>query len=104
MMADLERALEAIVDRAVRRAVRDELAARQPTAELVTIAAFARQRSISIGTVRNAIRDGRLEATKIGRAVRVRADAAIGKAARPVPAGPETPVARAARVRIGGGR
>lgn len=46
-----------------------------PPAGLITIAEYARQRSISPSTVRAAIRDGRLPAVHIGRAVRLRADA-----------------------------
>jgi excisionase family DNA binding protein len=49
--------------------------------ELVTVADYARARSISKSTVRAAIRDGRLPAMKIGRAARVRADAQSGKPA-----------------------
>ncbi len=66
----------------VRREVQLELAKVQTsqvrTRELVSVAEFAKTRSISVSTVRNAIRDGRLEATKIGTAVRVRIDAEIG--------------------------
>ena len=58
-----------------------ELGVGAPAPTLVTIAAYARDRSISVSTVRAAIGDGRLEAQRIGRAVRVRRDAEI---ARPV--------------------
>jgi excisionase family DNA binding protein len=55
---------------------------------------LARRLSICEATVRGAIRDGRLAAVKIGRAVRVRADAQIGQ---PV-ARADTPVVRARRI------
>jgi len=95
----LEKALESVVEAVVRRVVREELAAARTAApdELVTVAAFARARAISVSTVRAAIREGRLAATKIGRAVRVRADAQIGE---PAPS-TDTPAARAARI-LGG--
>jgi len=68
----------------VRAVVREELAAVKPLApvELVTVAEYARRRSISTSTVRAAIREGRLDAQRIGRAVRIQADAAIGKPIR----------------------
>lgn len=63
-------------DRDLRRelAAALELGAR---ADLVSVAAFAAARSISQSTVRAAIREGRLEATKIGRAIRIATDATI---------------------------
>ena len=67
----LEQDIEAIV----RRVLREELAAFKAPAGLVTIVAYAEARSISPSTVRAAIKDGRLTATRIGRAVRLRADA-----------------------------
>jgi excisionase family DNA binding protein len=94
----IEKAFEAVIENVVRRVVREELAATRaaPADELVTMATFARQRSISESTVRAAIRAGRLPAVKIGRAVRVRADAQIGK---PAPtSNADTPRARAARI------
>ena len=42
-----------------------------------TVAGFAKARAISASTVREAIREGRLPAMRIGRAVRVPADATI---------------------------
>ena len=75
-MSTFEEALEAMLERVVRKVMREraELAA-APAEELVTMATFVRQRSISESMVRAAIRAGRLLAVKIGRAVRVRADA-----------------------------
>ena len=65
----------------IRHIVREELAAQQPqrSADLVTIDAYAAARSISRSTVRQAIRDGRLPATRFGRAVRVDARVEIGE-------------------------
>jgi excisionase family DNA binding protein len=81
----------------VRRVVREELASERPSrAELVTVQAFAAAHSISASTVRAAIRDGRLPAVKVGRAVRVRGDAEIG---RPVTRNhAEAPAVRAERI------
>ena len=97
-MNALEQALEAVVERVVRRVVREELAAGRagpaPAPELVTMKEFARRLAISESTVRAAIRDGRLQAVKIGRAVRVRCDAQIGQ---PV-ARADTPTVRARRI------
>jgi excisionase family DNA binding protein len=68
----------------VRRVVREELASERSTrADLVTVQVFAAAHSISPSTVRAAIRDGRLPAVKVGRAVRVRADAEIGRPVEP---------------------
>lgn len=76
-MSDLEQTIRAIV--------RDELAKAKPSdpaPELVTVDAYAAARSISPSTVRAAIRDGRLPAVKIGRAVRVRMTDEIARPAR----------------------
>jgi excisionase family DNA binding protein len=45
----------------------------------VSVAEYAATRSISASTVRNAIRSGRLPALRIGTAIRVPADAEIGR-------------------------
>lgn len=75
-MTPLEHALRTLIT----EIVREELGKLMPTpADLVTVAEFARRRSISPSTVRHAIRDGRLPVTSIGRAVRVAADATIGR-------------------------
>jgi excisionase family DNA binding protein len=100
-MSTFEEALEAMLERVVRKVMleRQELAATSAD-EMVTMAEFARRRSISESTVRAAIRAGRLSATKIGRAVRVRADAQIGEPAPSSSASTnaDTPRARAARI------
>ncbi len=72
----LENVLEAIV----RRVLREELAAMKP-AGLLTVEDYALAQAISQSTVRAAIRDGRLEVTRIGRAVRVASGAEIASAA-----------------------
>jgi len=84
----------------VRSILREELAAATPTTpDHVTVAEYARARSISESTVRVAIREGRLEVVRIGRAVRVPRDAAIGKRAKAV-----TVTDRARLKLLGGGR
>lgn len=78
-----------MLEQIVRRVLREELAAIAPKTGLVTVAAYAAARSISSSTVREAIRDGRLKATRIGRSVRVEAGAEIA----PASSGDETSVA-----------
>lgn len=76
--------------------------AKNTGAELVTIATYAAHRKISQSTVRQAIRDGRLTATRCGRAVRLAADAEISQAAKP---NQDKLAARSAKLRlIGGGK
>jgi excisionase family DNA binding protein len=76
----------------VRVLVRDEVqrelakvpALQAPAASpFVSVAAYAKARSISVSTVRNAVREGRLPAMKIGSAVRVKSDAEIGTSVIP---------------------
>lgn len=76
----------------VRTLVRDEVqrelakvpALQVPTASpYVSVADYAKARSISVSTVRNAVREGRLPAMKIGSAVRVKSDAEIGTSVIP---------------------
>jgi hypothetical protein len=73
----------------VREEVRSELAKvaalQAPSVSpFVSVAAYAEARSISVSTVRHAVREGRLPAMKIGAAVRVRSDAEIGASVVPV--------------------
>lgn len=74
------------IDDHVRAIVRDELAkalaARAAVTEHVTVAEYAKRWSLSTSTVRAAIRDGRLPVKRIGRAVRVDAEAEIGATKR----------------------
>lgn len=69
----------------IRKIVRDELAkAAKPAndeTEQLTVAEYARRWSISTSTVRAAIREGRLEHSRVGRAVRIPAGARIGRSA-----------------------
>ena len=78
--------VEEVIRQLVREEVRAELA-KQPQAPspagYVSVAEYAKSRSISISTVRNAIRLGRLPAMKIGTAVRIRRDAEIGASVTP---------------------
>jgi hypothetical protein len=61
----------------IRSIVRDELAKASPRTEHVTVADYAKSRSISVSTVRVAVRENRLAHIRIGRAVRVLANAEI---------------------------
>jgi excisionase family DNA binding protein len=76
-MSDLEQLLAKLVDERVRAA----LAEREHSPDAITVTEYARRWSISKSTVRAAIREGRLEAVHIGRAVRIPADAKIGRRA-----------------------
>lgn len=69
-MTDLEQAIERIV----RRVLADLKPANDSH---ITVAEFASRRSISESTVRIAIREKRLPCLRVGRAVRVPADAEI---------------------------
>ena len=72
----LEELIRGLIRDEVRAAVADALGGK-PAAALVTIATYAATRSISPSTVRAAIAEGRLSATKIGRSVRIPVDATI---------------------------
>lgn len=94
-------AIEDELKKMVEAEVARQLAAARPANDvappmLVTIAAYAAARSISTSTVRAAIREGRLEALKIGRATRVRATDELARPVRPV----RDPGRRAAVARI----
>lgn len=60
----------------VREVLREELS-KQTGDALITVADYAHRHAISERTVRDAIRDGRLAHERIGRAVRVPANAKI---------------------------
>jgi excisionase family DNA binding protein len=81
--------LEQIVTEIVRKVLREELATvttQNAQPEYLTVSEYARRHSICERTVRDAVKDGRLPAERIGkRAVRVRADVAIGKPAETRP-------------------
>lgn len=102
-MNGLEELLERLVRRVVREEVRAALGERGDAGvdqvELVTVKAFAAKRSLGISTVREMILDGRLAgAVKVGRALRVPANAAIGAPVRTRSAAAETADQWAARV------
>jgi excisionase family DNA binding protein len=71
------------LEQLIREAVARELDARGLTkpandTDAITVAAYAARYSISERTVRDAIRDGRLEHVRIGRSVRIPSSAKIG--------------------------
>jgi excisionase family DNA binding protein len=81
------------VEDVLRQLVRDEIRAElakipalqtPASSPYVSVAEYAKARSISVSTVRNAVRAGKLAAMKIGTAVRVRSDAEIGASVTPV--------------------
>lgn len=97
----LEQLVELLADRVVERAAEKIAAAvkvEQPAA-MITMSEFAERNGISIGLVRKMISDGRLQAVKLGRAVRIASDATIGKPTRPAPAKPSEIVTRLPRRR-----
>ncbi|MBA3844231.1 MAG: hypothetical protein H0X39_16710 [Actinobacteria bacterium] len=63
----------------IRALIRDELAKVKPATapSLVSVTSYAARYQISPSTVRAAIRENRLEVTRIGRAIRIAPDAAI---------------------------
>lgn len=66
------------IETLIRSIVRDELARKSPANDgHITVADYAARRSISESTVRIAIREKRLPCLRVGRAVRVPADAEI---------------------------
>ena len=76
--SELELALEATIERVVRRVVGEQPAAMAPTGGIVTPEQYAADHSLCVATVRKAFREGRLPGERIGRAIRVRRDAVIG--------------------------
>ena len=99
-MSTIEKELEAVIESVVRRVVREELAAARaaPAGEMVTIATFARERSLNPATVRQMAKEGRIDAVRIGkRQWRVRRDSPIGTPAKRVDGG-DTPQERARRL------
>lgn len=90
------------LEQLIRKIVRDELAKVKPepvTPDLVTVAEYARARSISESTVRQAIAEKRLAVVRIGRSVRVPAGATITKRAAN-----DDVTERARLVLLGGGK
>lgn len=99
-IASLEDVIRAWLRDEIRAAVADVLGTRTTPAKLVSIAEYAAARSISPSTVRAAIRDGRLPATRIGRAVRIATNDTIGA---PVKAAPRRETATDIVARLVGG-
>ncbi len=69
------------LEQIIRSIVREELGKKAPandTPDRLTVTEYARRWSISETTVRHAIRDKRLVCIRIGRAVRIPADAQVG--------------------------
>jgi len=75
----LDEMIREIVRCEVRAEVARVIATRPAQPTHVSVAEYAAARSISVSTVRNAIRGGRLPALRFGSAVRVPADAEIGR-------------------------
>lgn len=69
--------LEHMIEQVVRRVLAEERTV--PPPDLVTVAEYARVRSISEKTVRVAIAEHRLDVLRIGRAVRIPANAEIAR-------------------------
>jgi hypothetical protein len=101
-------AMEALLD-LVRRAVREDLrqvvreelaaASAAPVGGMVDPATYGAKWSLCTATVRKAFREGRLPGERIGRAIRVRRDAAIGPSTKePSAADAQTPAAIAERI------
>lgn len=70
----------------LRRIIRDEFAASgraDRAAVLATVAAYAKARGIGVSTVRAAIREKRLDVTRVGRAIRIAPTATIRPRAQP---------------------
>lgn len=93
------------LEQLIRRIVREEIAAASvATASMLTVDQVAERLAMSPSFVRAAIADGRLPATKVGRAVRIAsADVDALQVTRPrcVRATPSAPADRAATVDIG---
>ncbi len=106
MIGALEQEFAEIVRRVVREEVRAALSAGDGgSPRLVTVAQYAKARSISVSSVRAAIRDGRLDVRRIGRAIRIEMQADIrSRADAPARADTEGRAARVLGLVAGGGR
>lgn len=101
--------LEQYIEQLVVRVVRAELERAQAARELrfLTVEQAADRLAMSVTFIRDAIRDGRLPATKLGRSVRIAiadVDALASSARRRSSSAPESPRDRAARIKICGAR
>ena len=103
--ADLLELLSRILEPLVRDLVRKELASAPHAGGMITVAQAAERLAMSASYIRAAIADGRLPATKVGRAVRVAisdVDALQNTRPRCARAKPSSaPLERAATVDIG---
>jgi hypothetical protein len=99
-MSELEQLLVGLVMPVVRQVVREELAAvRAAPGGMVDPATYAAENALCTATVRKAFSEGRLPGMRIGRAIRVRRDAAIGPSTRGASAADaQTPAAIAERI------
>ncbi len=82
----VEPTIEVLIRKLVREELHAELAKKppeKPPASYISIREYAKARSVCVSTVRNAIRDGRLPAMKIGTALRVQSDVEIGTSVIP---------------------
>jgi hypothetical protein len=75
--AEIERLLRQLIREEMRAALAEVADGRSGGARYVSVKTYAEARSISPSTVRQAMRDGRLEPMRVGRSVRVQADAEI---------------------------
>lgn len=101
--------LETLLEEIVRRVVREELANARRADDVGELSPeqFAKRIGVSTSTVRAMVKDGRLPAKKVGRLVRIAADATIGEPIRPKsPDATTAPTARARAILgivVGGG-
>jgi excisionase family DNA binding protein len=100
-MIDIEQ-LWKVLEPRVRQVVREELD-RDTAPEQVTVAEYAKARSISPRTVCTAIKAGRLPAIKVGRQYRIARTAELGNPAEVRPRA-ESLEQRALKLLRGGGR
>ena len=79
----IEELIRALVREELQRELANRATSSKPPETYVSVSAYAKARALSVSTVRNAIRDGRLPAMKIGTAVRIRSDEPIGRPVTP---------------------
>lgn len=105
-MSALDHAVESLVAEITERVLARvaERIATAPTPEWVTVADLARAWSVSAKYIRARVADGSLPAMHVGRSVRVRRDAVLGKPVQPAARAdsPSERVERALRRRAGG--
>jgi excisionase family DNA binding protein len=84
-MTDIEQALEVLIERIVERVLERKLAALHatPPAPLLTVAQTADRLGVSVSSIRLYIRVGRLPITRVGRSIRIAADAQVAPRVAP---------------------